>query len=141
MKTVVLTDGTMVPVLNVIGEKHTIQGARRDVLTFVMDGTITMDELDQIFNEANCERITIVEEDGQTQNVHYGYAIRAGLSKNPEMIQPESSGVPAVYENRVTVSMAQRTYAEAQLARLAAESMDTQVAVAELAEMITGGAE
>ena len=139
MKTVVLADGTQVSVLNVIGEKRTVQGARRDVLTFVTDGTLTMDELDRIFSEENCDSIRIVEE--EMENLHTGYAIRVALSKCMEEIKAGSANEEATYEPRITVSMAQRTYAEAQLAKLAAESTDTQLAVAELAEMIAGGVE
>lgn len=39
------------------------------------------------------------------------------------------------------VSMAQRTYSETKLAQVAQESTDTQLAVAELAELVTGGIE
>lgn len=42
---------------------------------------------------------------------------------------------------RIMVSMVQRTYSETKLAQVAQESTDTQLAVAELAELVTGGIE
>ena len=134
----IMTDGTVLEPIIVTGEKKTVQGARRDVLHFVF-ADVSMDELDSIFSEANCERIRIIN--GEEEAVHSAYTVRAGLTKAKEEAMPATPDAEAVYETRVTVSMAQRTYAESKLAAIAAESTDTQMAVAELAEIIMGGAE
>lgn len=134
----ILTDGTTLEPIIVTGEKKTVQGARRDVLHFVFD-EVSMDQLDEVFSEANCEKIRIIN--GEEEAVHSAYTIRAGLTKAREEAQPATQETEAVYVTRVTVSMAQRTYAESRLAAIAAESTDTQMAVAELAEIIMGGTE
>ena len=135
---IILTDGTTLEPIIVTGEKKTVQGVRRDVLTFVF-ADASMDALDSIFTEENCETIRIIN--GEEEAVHSAYTIRTSLTKALEETKPATPDTEAVYETRVTVSMAQRTYAESKLAAIAAESMDTQLAVAELAEIVMGGAE
>ena len=55
------------------------------------------------------------------------------------VVEPATTETEAVTEERITVSMSQRTYAENQLAALATESTDAQLAIAELAELVMGG--
>jgi hypothetical protein len=76
-----------------------------------------IDTLDSIFTADNCETIVITNNDG-SENVYKAYTIRRELKKTRVEVYPETPDSPAVYEERITVSMAQRTYMETQLASL-----------------------
>lgn len=93
-----------------------VQGANRDVLTFVFAETESMAELDSAFSAENC--VSIIVDDGEDAYIHKGYTIRAGLEKKPVEVIPATDTEPAVMENRIFVKMAQRTYAESQMADL-----------------------
>lgn len=105
------------PIL-VTGEHRHVQGANRDTLCFVFPAVAGMDELDGIFVPENCESITIVD-DNDGEYIYTGYTIRAELSKTPVEVEAATAESAAVYEERITVVMAQRTYIESQLAQMA----------------------
>lgn len=111
---VILANGTELSPISVTGGRRTVQGANRDVLSFVFPAETSMDELDGVFTAANCETVTIV--DGESEYVHNAYTVRAELKREPVMVAGANENEPAVYENRVIVSMGQRTYMETQLA-------------------------
>lgn len=120
------------PILVTGGERH-VNGAPRDTLTFVFPEETSLDELHAIFTEANCESIKLIDEklndNGETEveeYIHTGYVIRAELSRTPVMVAPATDDHEEITENRVTVSMALRTYAEKQLASLT-ETVDVLV--------------
>lgn len=123
---IILTDGTELEPILVTGAPRRVQGASRDTLSFVFSASAGLEALDGAFTPENCESVTIVDEEGG-ENVYNGYTIRAELGKAPVEVSPATAENEAVYEERVTVSMAQRTYAETQLAQL-------QAAVAALTE-------
>lgn len=110
---VILNNGTELTPIIVTGEKRNVQGARRDVLTFVFAET-GLDEIDGIFTEENCEKLIIVGDD-ESEAIYTGYTIRAELAKSKEETKSATSTTAAEYETRVTVSMAERTYAETKL--------------------------
>ena len=112
-----LNDNTELTPIMVIGETRRIQGASRDTLNFIFPETEDMAELDSAFSAENCEKITINGDDG-SENIHTGYTIRAELSKASVEVTPATESEAAVFEDRITVSMSQRTYAESQLASL-----------------------
>ena len=112
-----LTDNTVLSPIVVTGENRFVQGSSRDTLGFVFPATEDMSELDSAFSSENCESITIVEDNG-TENIYKGYTIRAELSKKAVEVTPATEEAEAVYEDRITVSMSQRTYAETQLASM-----------------------
>lgn len=142
---IILKDGTK---LNHIGATSTtkyIQGANRDTITFEFDATYSVDELRNVFTEINCETINIVtdqvneelieNEDGTTEtksevvytnNYWEGYVIRAEVAERIKEIEPATGTTPAITETRVFVTMAQRTYAETQIASLT-ETVDILV--------------
>ena len=113
-----LANGTELTALGVMGEKLNVQGARRDVLSFIFPAETSLDEMDAIFTAENCKSITLV--DGETEHIHTNYTIRVELKREPVEVAPATDTTDAVYENRVTVSMGQMTYTEAQLAEQAA---------------------
>ena len=133
---ITLANGTELQPLMVTGAKRTVQGANRDCLTFVFDGNVSLDEMDAIFTDANCEVIKIIdttienvetidEETGETvvkniesesEAIYTGYTIRAELKKADVVAEPGTEKAGEVTVKRVTVSMAQRTYAETQMA-------------------------
>lgn len=112
---VMLVDGTEFTVLSVIGEKRNVQGFTRDTLQFVFDASIGLDAIDAAFTNSNCETIKITSNDG-SEYVHHSYTIRADLYKKSVEVSVATSDSDAVYEDRITVSMSQRTYVETQLA-------------------------
>lgn len=95
----------------VMGEKRYVQRDRRDTLTFVFPASVGMASLDEVFTAENCESIEIFENEN-TAYTHKGYTIRAELSLMPVEIQPPTEDSEAVYEDRLFVSMAQRTEIE-----------------------------
>ena len=131
MKIILNNNLELLPIM-VTGAHTYIQGVNRDTLTFVFND-MSMDALDEFFNETNCEHITIVEENGD-EYIHSGYVIRTELSKKSVIVEQEAGEMPEVAEYRVFVTMAQRTYAEYQMAALQEEVLMTQLATAELAE-------
>lgn len=114
-----LTNGTELEALLVTGGPRHIQGADRDALTFVFSDQAGLEALDAAFTPENCESMIIVGEDG-AENLYTGYTVRAELTKAAVEVAPATAEAEAAYQSRVTVVMAQRTYAETQLARLQA---------------------
>lgn len=117
--TIKLNNNTQMEAILVTGGPRYVQGADRDALSFVFPATAGLEALDAAFVPGNCETITIVDEQGN-EHIHTGYTIRCELSKAAVEAEPATAESEAVYEDRVTVVMAQRTYAETQLAQLQA---------------------
>ena len=113
---IILANGIELNPIMVSGSSRFVQGSNRDTLEFVFPVDTSLDELDGIFTSQNCESIKIV--DGTGEYIHTGYSIRAELKRCPMVVVPATESVEEVVENRVTVSMSQRTYAESQLANL-----------------------
>lgn len=116
---IILANGTELNPIMVTGGPKYIQGQSRDTLSFIFPASAGMETLDEAFTAENCESITIVEDDGN-ENIHKGYTVRAELSKASVEIASETSETAAVYDDRITVSMSQRTYMESQLAAMQA---------------------
>ena len=113
---IILANETELNPINVVGAKRTVQGATRDVLSFVFPADTSMDELDNVFTAENCEIIKVVH--GDKEYIHNAYAIRVELKREPVEIVKATDSTEAVYENRVVISMGQRTYTETQIAAL-----------------------
>lgn len=122
--TIKLTNGTELNPISVFGERRHIQGVSRDTLVFVFPAETLMDNLDSVFTTGNCETITIVED--ENEYIHKAYTIRAELKREPVEVTPATESTDAVYENRVIVAMAQRTYSESQIASIT-ETVDLLV--------------
>ena len=120
-----LKNGTELTPILVTGNSTQVQGARRDTLNFIFRPTEDMAELEAEFTADNCETITIVGDNGSV-SVKDCYTIRAKLEKSLVEVEPATPTTEAVVEERITVSMAQRTYAETQLASLT-ETVDVLV--------------
>ena len=140
-----LYNGLELNPIMVTGAHKFIQDANRDCLTFIFPET-SLDELDKYFTESNCESIIIYSNDTdekgnsiEIENVHSGYVIRDELTKKDVIIKEAAGAEASVTEKRCFVTMAQRTYAEAKLAEIEIQNMDTALAVAELGVMIAGG--
>lgn len=140
---VIFSDNTEVDVILVTGETKYIQGANRDTLTFIFDDSHALDELDALFTEDKCEKITLVEGESldtesnvisDNQSIHKWYTIRAGLEKVSERTDEKTEYGDYVYVNRIKVSMSQRTYEENQLKQLQEEMTYAQIAIVELYE-------
>lgn len=120
-----LSSGETLSCILVTGCQKYVQGQSRDTLSFIFPGTNSMVDIDGAFTAENCESITIVSDDG-SENIHKGYTIRAELSKASVETTPATESTPAIFEDRITVSMSQRTYTESQLASLT-DTVDTLV--------------
>lgn len=116
-----LANGTILAPILVTGAKRQIQGATRDTLTFVFAGTESIEALDAAFSEEACSSITIDD-----VNVYKGYTIRAELKKEAVEVIPASESTEAVLEDRIFVSMSQRTYMETNMKNLM-DTVDTLV--------------
>jgi hypothetical protein len=132
---IILANGVELTPIMVTGAPKYVQGATRDTLDFVFAGC-SLDELKTHFTEKNCEVINIIGDDGSSA-IHEGYVIRAELVERNVEIQKATVNDAAVYEDRIFVSMSQRTYAETKLAQID----DTALAVAELGVLLAGGME
>lgn len=130
-----LSNGTELSPIMVTGGQKYVQGQSRDTLSFVFAATAGMETLDAAFTAENCESITIVGDDG-TENIHKGYTIRAELSKASVETTPATESTPAVYEDRITVAMSQRTYAESQLAANTEKSQMLEECLVEMAGIV-----
>lgn len=119
-----LANGTELSPITVTGEKQSVQGAFRDVLSFIFPAEVSLDELDAIFTAENCKSITLVN--GEAEHLHTNYSLRVELKREPVEVSPATDTTGAVYENRVIVAMGQLTYAECQMASLT-ETVDLLV--------------
>ena len=114
---IILTNGTELNTVIVTGGTKYVQGANRDALTFVFSESYSMDELDTAFTDTACESINIVGNDG-SKAIHTGYTIRATLEKKRVETQKATESAEAAFENRIFVTMAQRTYSETKMAEM-----------------------
>lgn len=114
---IILADGSELNPILVTGAPRVVQGATRDTLSFVFSVKEGMDALDQAFTTEACESIKIIGDD-ESEAIHKAYTVRAELKKETVVVTPATDSAEAVYEDRITVSMSQRTYSESQLASL-----------------------
>lgn len=115
---IILANGLELNPISAQGGKKTVQGASRDTLFFIFSADTSLDELDSLFAAENCESITIVE--GDNRYIHSGYTVRDALKREPVLVSQETESSAPIYENKVIVSMAQRTYSETQMAEMQA---------------------
>lgn len=128
---VTFADGAeLAPILATGGTRY-VQGANRDTLTFVFPAEAGLEALDAAFSTAACETITV---DGA--NVYKGYTIRAELKKQTVEVTEATMEAEAVTEERILVSMSQRTYAESQLAAMAGQISMQEECIVELANIV-----
>lgn len=111
---IILANGVEMNPIMVTGGMRTVQGATRDTLAFLFPASEDMAALDAAFSTDACESIAIVE--GENEYIHKGYTVRAELSKKSVEVVPATPDTAAVYEERITVAMSQRTYQETQMA-------------------------
>lgn len=112
-----LANGVELNPIIVTGERRYVQNASRDTICFIFPAEASLDELDALFTAANCEKI-IITDDGGEDYIHNAYTVRAELKRSPIEVTPATESEEAVYENRVIVTMAQRTYQESQMAAI-----------------------
>lgn len=109
-----LANGTELAPLVVIGGGKYINGSKRDTLNFIFPENTSLDEMDSIFTADNCKTIKLTDDEGN-EYIYSGYVIRASLSRTPVEVKEATDTEEAVYENRVTVSMALQNYLESEL--------------------------
>ena len=111
---IILANGTELNPILVMGAPRIAQGATRDTLSFVFPADMGMDALDAAFTAEACESINIIGDD-ESEAIHKAYTVRAELKKEAVVVAPATDSTEAVFEDRITVSMAQRTYSETKM--------------------------
>ena len=147
----VLSDGTILPITTVEGGKgsYPVVG-NRDYLDFYVgeDSTVSLDSLDAMTAEGagKTDEMTLITDDvdanGSPVHIeaalhHYTYQVRCGKEK--DLVSAETGIAPAVYQNRVHLVLAQRTYSEIQQEQTAAAQTAQAAAIAELSILVAGG--
>ena len=127
----ILNDGTELNPIVVNGFPQYVQNQNRDTIEFAFDGNASMVELDKLFTESNCEKLTIIDDNGDGY-IHNGYTIRVSINKKTVEVAKGTLEGDSVYEQRVYVTMAQRTYTETQLSSLVKSQADQDEIIAEL---------
>lgn len=135
---IILANGTILEPIIVTGGPKFVNGANRDALTFVFPN-VSMNDIDAIFTEENCETINIINNGEEA--IHKGYVIRVDISKKAVETAAATVDTPAATEDRVTVTMAQRTYSETVLAQMAEAAAVSEMAIAELGVLVASMAE
>lgn len=102
-------------ILEINGEKSQYQGENRDKLNIQMKkGLYPFEELDKLFaNSENTKKFTIIDENGEYLYEHY--TLRTSMGIKAVQTCPESVNEPAGYEERVCVTLAQKSYREREL--------------------------
>ena len=114
-----LNDGNEIPILLVTGGNRIVFGSNRDTITFVINGYNSLEEIDNIFTEDNCENIILIQDDEEkTETLLYGYVLKTDLNKKIVEIAPESPEEEAIFEPRINITLARRSYAETKMAAL-----------------------
>ena len=129
--TIKLANGKLYDVIVVSAEPEYKMGAQRDVMSIVMDGNTSLEEVLADFTETNCESITI--KDGDVEAVHTGYTIVLNISREKKEVKPATTDTEAVYDWRVVVKLGQRTYYETQLAMIRRVQEEQAEVIAEMA--------
>ena len=117
MNQITLKNGITLDVAKINGASRFFQGASRDSLEFHFskEGN-SFDNLDALFTEANTAKITVTTDAGSF--VYNDYSLRVSMALIPVIITPAEGTTPEVTEERYTVTMAQKTYAEKQIESL-----------------------
>ncbi|QOX63659.1 hypothetical protein FRZ06_10000 [Anoxybacterium hadale] len=109
---VILNNGAELDAILVNGQTRYFQGANRDSLEFQFSkDAVAFDHLDTLFIEPeNTKRITLQQ--GEKTYLHENYTLRVSMGLAPVVITPATGTEPEVIEERYSVVMAQKTYAE-----------------------------
>lgn len=103
----------------------------------------TVEELAELFsNKKNTSLITLMTQGGTESGYKTGFTSFAGINYDSEGVKTVELFQPAdVTEARISNAEGTANQASATAENLASEVTDTQLAVAELAEIIAGGTE
>jgi len=116
---VILNNGTELTAEVVNGSTRHFQGASRDSLEFQFLKAIpqTFGELDTLFsNSENTSKVTL--DNNGTAYVHDNYTLKVSMGLIPVEIAKATDTTDAIFEERYTVVMAQKTYAEMEIEAL-----------------------
>lgn len=124
---IILNNNIELEAIQVNGQTRYFQGANRDSLEFHFpkEGN-SFDSLDALFTEANTSQIIVSGEpvdDGNggttiPQYFYDDYSLRVNMALVPVVVTPAEGANPEVTEERYTVTMAQKIYAEKQMESL-----------------------
>ena len=129
-----LADGTVIPITLAEGERKSYPViGNRDYLDFTVDQNqaASLDNLDALTAEAagKTDAMTLITDDvdadgkpthTETPLSHYTYRVAFGKTKT--LVSPETGTAPAVYQERVHIVLAQRTYSEVQAEQTRADA-------------------
>lgn len=120
---VTLSNGSKLVPNNIISNMVTFQGSSRKALDFVFpEDSYTLDELKNLFTEANCETITVDDVgipgvDKQTSE-YTGYVLFVGIRNERVEVSPGDEEHGPEYKSFNYVTMAKHTYQENQIRTL-----------------------
>lgn len=115
---VILSNNTELDAIVIYSESVYSQNQNRKSLRFVFPGETDINQIDELFTPENCDSINLYNPLDGSSYIHTGYVIRESLKKTPVEITPATDTEPAVYEDRVEVTMAQISYEESQIKAL-----------------------
>lgn len=122
----VLANGVELSPMTALGGPRLIQNQNRDTLSFIFNPNYTtLTELDSLFVPENCEILKVID-NSDFEYIYKGYTIRAELSKTTVQVSEDAETNEPIFEERITISMAQKTYLETQLNNLT-ETVDILV--------------
>lgn len=113
--------GTTLTVLALNGQSINFQGANRDGIEIQLaKDAVAFDALDKLTADpANLKKLTTI--DGEKQSVLDNYSLRASLSLKPVVTAAATSTTSEQTEDRLCVTLAQKTYSEIELEALKAQ--------------------
>lgn len=113
--------GTALTVLALNGQSINFQGANRDGIEIqIAKDAVAFDALDKLTADpANLKKLTTI--DGEKQSVLDNYSLRVSLSLKPVVTAAATSTTPEQTEDRLVVTLAQKTYSEIELEALKAQ--------------------
>lgn len=130
-------DGTEATCVLVTGEHVQINSVYRDCLGFVFEDT-SLDEIDELFTEARCEKMVLINEEDKSEGIFEGYTIRHKLEKRYPDVEEDAKIEDVNAKQRVMCYMAQRTYSESKLKEVSEDLLNTDLAIAEIYESMLG---
>lgn len=110
-------DGTLLECIKVDGFSKFYQNASRDTFEIhISPLKYTLEQVITLFsNESNFKTMIFIADDG-SEYVHSNYVICSEMSWRNVLLENATSTADETYENRIVVTLSQKSYAEVQAA-------------------------
>lgn len=128
---ITFANGQAFNTIRILGAKKTYQGMERDTLAIsIPSADITLEEAKKLWKNTEATAEITITSDGQT-NVRLNYSLPVELTDETLKVSEDES------VEVVTLKLAQKSDLEIALETQATDIQDTQVALMELAELVT----